>query len=179
MKIFIIHGYKSSRFGNLDRISALSSLGEVKPLGYKSDKTREEILEVLRKEIEYAFCENKDPDETFMIVGASLGGYFANELASSFKSAVPVLLNPCCDPHKSLGLPSFEGKPLRLDHENFGISPYVMLTMDDEVFDYSETLDYFKGSDSTNYVFPYGSHRFNIDETKYEAIKAIIDNNTH
>ena len=170
MKIFVIHGYKSTATGNTDRLDKLGRIGQVIPLGYDSSASLDVIKDVLIKQI----SDNlDDKDEKIVIVGCSLGGYFANEICKRFNS-IPILFNPCCYPYQRLGLSSFKGHDLTIHDTGDCRRPLVFLAKDDETIPYTEVVDYL-GHKYICYIYKEGGHRFDLDNDKLEQLKHCIE----
>lgn len=165
-KLIVLHGYGSS--SKSDKVVELGKIFDVYapdiPVKY------DEALAYLVK-----YCSDlKDGNSELIILGTSLGGYWANKIAEMLSIPV-VLINPCCDPAKTINdlqndssFAFYKGE--RLDAIELSkykplnpgkiIPRVVMLAKDDELFDYSVAQEKFK-STSDVVVFNDGGHRFN------------------
>jgi predicted esterase YcpF (UPF0227 family) len=175
-----LHGFNSAFSPENDKVKSLSSLGTVIGVSYDSYGTYDNIRSYLINEIlQY------DLDE-LVIVGTSLGGFWAAELGSAL-SLPSVIINPCYDPtnmlqkyvgpqknYLTLQETSFEllsalsyanRKTYELD---FSYLPLVLLDMGDEVIDSFETLRLFKGFPTVHWLT--GSHRFDHMKDALEDI---------
>lgn len=171
MKIIYLHGFNSAFDPSSSKVFALSELGEVTGINYDSFSTYDEIFEYLSEEIETT--------TDTLIVGASLGGFWAATMGKHFH--VPsVIINPCHNPFdmmkKFVGEtylnyvtgklkhfdkdvpPSYKDHELLGYDESFMYKPLVLIDADDEIIDSSETEEILRGFKIN--VFEEGSHRF-------------------
>jgi predicted esterase YcpF (UPF0227 family) len=154
------------------KVQALLKSGEeVVCLGYDSFSTREEIVDGLIRDLGHP-----DPYR-LMIVGTSLGAYYAAELARR-KELPCVLINPCTDPFQYLSplagqlfenhgtgekktlshdtAMSYRDHPLKT--EGYFYRPLVLLDQGDEVFSSEQTEADLSSFETI--VYPGGDHRF-------------------
>lgn len=163
--IFYCHGFGSCFDTTSDKVSILSQLAPV--AGTTVDYTQ------MPERVFSEFSCSIQALNISLIVGTSMGGFFASWLASSF--GLPfVAINPAIDPSRSLrkhigdgltyfGNPytlsaavvdAYAGLPFRTDGKGL-----VAVDLADEVIDSEETLTLVKGKLPTA-VFGGGSHRF-------------------
>ncbi|WP_051938404.1 YqiA/YcfP family alpha/beta fold hydrolase [Ghiorsea bivora] len=172
-KIYMIHGFASGpKYPNAkaDIFEAIFKL-PVQQIAYDSAATFAENMEALQKQIE---------DNPAIIIGTSLGAFYASKLAEQYAEQVKLLLmlNPCHTPSEIL-------KHAVGEHENFAtgksfgfssatlqsyaettfidesitLNRQVMLNMDDDLIDSQRTMDLF--GDVLNMTsFTKGGHRF-------------------
>ncbi len=163
-KIFYIHGLgggvKSSTF-----IGLCKHFDDVEILEYPSETaTYDENFAIICNKF-FAKVGN----ENFIIVGTSLGGYFASKLADEYlarggdvSKMRAIFINPSTNPIKTangLGYPnelveSYKDKPIS---KNSKVKPTIILAMDDELLDANECAELFEGFDVRK--FPRGGHR--------------------
>ena len=183
--IIYLHGFNSAFNPDNEKVLALSALGNVVGINYNSYDTYKNIYNHLSKEL-----QNCDLDDT-VIVGTSLGGFWAAEMA--FKFSVPsVIVNPCYDPFNMLrkynGLQTnyatgetvefSDTIPQSYMHRKsydsvYKILPLVLLDMGDEVIDSFETRRLFEGFPMVCYVD--GSHRFDHMKSALEEITEYVN----
>ena len=145
LKIEYIHGFASSFDTKSDKVSTLSQIGDVTGFSYDYTQTYSEIVSQLRDSIR----SRKDID---VIVGTSLGGYFAAALGCIF--GIPFAsINPAVDPRSSLlkycgDGTSWDGRKYNLRKEVVETYPefstsggcgVILLDLGDEVIDSLET----------------------------------------
>ena len=121
MKVWYLHGLESAAGGpKVDFLNKVSSDVYAPAMDYKNHKTFGELYRKITKE--------GKPD---LIVGSSMGGFFADALASHFGINV-LLFNP-----------AFHSRSIvsKLPYgSNFG-KRFIVLGTDDEVIDYKVSLD--------------------------------------
>lgn len=142
---------------------------------YPAHRARE-ALRVLRKFIRRLRRENPQ-DNRLMLIGSSLGGFWAQRLAPEFGARI-VLINPSMRPDETLArhtgfyrneatgeetvLTAEDVRALtsqRVEPCNPKVPTLVLLDAQDEVLDYRLAEAAFRGCGRT-IVFPGGSHRF-------------------
>jgi hypothetical protein len=142
---------------------------------YPAHRARE-ALRVLRKFIRRLRRENLR-DRTLMLIGSSLGGFWAPRLAPEFGARI-VLINPSVRPDETLArhtgryrnaatggetvLTADDVRALkaqRVEPCNPAVPTLVLLDANDEVLDYRLAEAAFRGCGRT-IVYPGGSHRF-------------------
>ena len=175
-----LHGFNSAFSPENDKVKTLSSLGTVVGVSYDSYGTYDEIKSYLTAQLlQY------DLDD-LVLVGTSLGGFWAAELASVF-SIPSVVINPCYDPTNMLQKYVGPQKNYLTTEETcfelasalsytnrksynlkFTYLPLVLLDMGDEVIDSFETRRLFEGFPIVHWAT--GSHRFDHMEDALEDI---------
>ncbi len=183
--IYMIHGFASGPKYPNDKADLFEKIFglPVKQIAYDSAATFAENMVALRKQIE---------STPKIIIGTSLGAFYASKLADEYTEQVKLLLllNPCHTPSEIL-------KHAVGTHENFAtgesfefsehalqsyteeafvnpklpLNRQVMLNMDDDLIDSQHTIDLFADVlDITS--FELGGHRFeNISSN--EVINAL------
>ena len=97
-----IHGFESSGDNNKYKWLKENYQCEIYSPTFDYRNTNPRIvLKTLRDKINEA--KRANPEEPILILGSSLGGFFANILNIVFPAARTVLLNPCLFPFISLG----------------------------------------------------------------------------
>lgn len=92
-RFIYLHGLNSAYDPDSEKVKSLETLGTVEGITYDSFGTYSEIFKFLMDRIKY--------DEELVLVGTSLGGFWAFEIARYLK--VPsVIINPCHDPANML-----------------------------------------------------------------------------
>ena len=175
MKVLYIHGFNSAGYG--EKINHLKNFfgdeNVITPtLPYDPQKAI--------KQLEFLVEAIKDKDD-LLLVGTSLGGYYALYLADKYK--VPaILINPSTEPYitlKSQIGPQINYKSneeyiwteehlkslekLKVDEEKQKLLKdlvYVYLDEEDELLDSHKTKDYFEEKGIYVKMFPGGNHRF-------------------
>jgi predicted esterase YcpF (UPF0227 family) len=170
--IAYLHGFNSGHDPQNIKISTLRKIDkDVIGIQYDSFDTRDNVIASIVAALqEYA--------DDLTIVGTSLGGYYAAEVARILCTPV-VLINPCVNPHvhfceRNLDdvytnyvsgqnnkltaetVSSFAGYPIATEH--YAYTPLVLLADGDEVFDARETAAALIDFDVVR--FRGGSHRF-------------------
>lgn len=156
--IIYIHGFSSSAHSTKGEILKKYFNGKEKVLTPGLPEEPERAIELLEEII------NSYKDEKIMLIGSSLGGFYAMILHSKFGNLKTVLINPAFKPH--IKLKPFVGKNInrsngeefdwkeeyliqleKMNNEiNFKNTKNVMLLLakDDELLDYKEALDIIK-----------------------------------
>ncbi|MDO6678430.1 MULTISPECIES: YqiA/YcfP family alpha/beta fold hydrolase [unclassified Shewanella] len=163
MNILYIHGFGSQFDETSDKINLLNTIGSVVGITIDYTKSSESIEKALK---EFSSQESID-----LIVGTSLGGYWANRIGS--KIGVPfVSINPAISPKTSLakyvgqGITYF-GEPYLLTKEvienysDFLLEGCGLILVDlaDEVLSADKTIEML-GSRFGVMSFEGGNHRF-------------------
>lgn len=182
MNIWYLHGFRSS--AKSPKVKAMQQAFpscKVRGISYTphSPVVAEEILIN-----EYEKLIGKDDD--LIVVGTSLGGFWARWLASELPIK-SLMINPSLHPDKTLGTGEFSvygefnetikvtDKDLQdFNHYKVNQEPYgqceVALTMDDEVLDSHKTAKELEGIYPIH-KFETGTHRF----TEFERVFPIIE----
>ena len=178
MKIFYIHGFGSSFDETSAKITTLKTLGEVSGVDIDYTKSFSDIKKLLIEKI----IESKAD----LIVGTSMGGYYAAELGNEL--GVPfVAINPAITPYISLqkyvgnGV-DWTGKSYSLKKktvdEYHDISTtgagLILLDNGDDVIDSTKTFETLKDKYSVK-CFEGGSHRFEHMNESLDLIKCFYD----
>ena len=146
-------------------------------------------LRALRKFIRRLRRENPR-DDRLMLIGSSLGGFWAQRLAPEFGARI-VLINPSTRPDETLArhtgryrnavsgeetvLTAEDVRALkahRVEPCNPTVPTLVLLDADDEVLDYRRAETALRGCGRT-IVYPGGSHRFEHLAEALPAIRAL------
>jgi uncharacterized protein len=163
-----LHGLNSAYDPNSEKLKALEVLGPVEGITYNSFGTYAEILEFLTDKIKY--------DEDLVLVGTSLGGFWASEIGRYLKLP-SVIINPCHDPAVMLAhhvdieqinyqtgekgiltQAALNSYAHRLPAPDWFYLPLVLLDMGDDIIDAKITSEVFEGCSMIK--FDGGSHRF-------------------
>lgn len=145
----------------------------------------------LRKFIRRLRRENPH-DNKLLLIGSSLGGFWAQSLAPEFGAGV-VLINPALRPDENLvaavGLQHNEATgedyiltadevralgAYRKDRCDPKIATLVLLDRADDVLDYRVAEAFYRGCGKT-LVYPGGSHRFEHLDAALPGIRALYD----
>jgi predicted esterase YcpF (UPF0227 family) len=182
--IVYLHGFNSGHDPHNVKITALRKLDkEVLGFSYDTFSPREEVIQSIVDRIkEYA--------DDLLIVGTSLGAYYADACAKAL--GVPcVLINPCVDPYNAFSDRSLETEYVNYVHktvsrltsetveswkghsmtETVGHTyiPLVLLADGDEVFDSSETAETLRNYEVMRFLG--GTHRFEQIEDSVKSIE--------
>lgn len=173
MKVLYIHGFGS--VGSGLKVSYIRSFAEVisPDLSHQPAKAMaqlESIIQQLGK-------------QHFILVGASLGGYYANFLACKYKLGA-VLINPLVDPqdlrpYLGININFGTGKPFDFTEADLGIletlasepgpATLVILAEDDEVLDYRKAVTKYENSARIE-LFKDNDHRFDVSDINLQAL---------
>lgn len=157
MKYIYIHGFGTKGDPENPKVKALGTIGESFVLDYNSSDTADNIEQSLSDQI------HKIEDVEMVLVGTSLGAYWAARMAMLFSSSF-VAINPCIDPANSLAkYPDVPEKTLysyktKFAENNF-CSGLILLDMGDELFDSSIALKLYKDRFRV-LTYEGGNHRF-------------------
>jgi predicted esterase YcpF (UPF0227 family) len=166
-----LHGFNSGYDPEADKIKILEKIGKVSGITYDTYASYEEIKEYLLRNIDYS--------DDLVMVGTSLGGYWASEIAKVLK--VPsVIINPCHEPSVMLKkyedcnnenhqtgkincltrfvTETYKDKDLVGNTEEFFYTPLVLLDSGDEVISSTRTSNVL--SEFPMKIFGGGNHRF-------------------
>lgn len=169
MHFVYLHGFNSAADPTSDKIQSLMTLGTVDAITYDTFGSYQEISSELLSKIEYT--------DDLVLVGTSLGGFWAAEIARKLNTP-SVIINPCTDPfvmlRKYVDKPHINYKTGKtkilsndivdsyennsLPRKDFQILPLVLLDMGDSVIDSSQTKESLGSFPMICY--PGGSHRF-------------------
>lgn len=184
-RLLYFHGFNSASRSN-DKVLTISREYDVKPIGYDSFASYPRIFELLEEKVRRE--ASKLEGGSLVLIGTSLGGYFANRLGRAL--GIPaVLINPAIRP--SVSLQKAVGQRL----ENYVTGevnemaadipsgypdahpdgPYlVLLDEGDEVFDAGHTASYFPAEKLA--LFEGGSHRFEHMGTAMPFVREFLGN---
>jgi len=160
--IIYIHGYNSTGLETFGKIKeGIPDSIPMKLIQYDTidaDVSYKQIMEQLTPHL----------DDDILIVGSSLGGFWANYFACKYAYRM-VLINPATQPHISLkkyqentdSFLSYE-KIIneRLEHCSNVCYRTLILGLQDEVLDPRETLEYYERFHPKIYTFAQEKHRF-------------------
>lgn len=186
-KFYYLHGFNSGPDKNSERVKHLESLGEVICLQYDSFDTYDNIMAHLIKSIHF------DIEENVVIVGTSLGGFYASQLGKL--CSVPcVLINPAMKPFESLKdevgntftnykteevrtleqatIDSYKNKTFQ---KNRTYLPLVLLDEGDEILDAKKSKAFFLKMNCAVVSFEGGSHRFDHMEQSLPMVSKYVD----
>ncbi len=177
--IIYIHGFNS--LGGGEKFQKLKQLfPDIEMYSPSYDSADFNTIEHLMDDI--------SPDGNMLFIGNSLGGYVAMYLAQEYNSKC-ILLNPTTNPIKSLT--PFIGRNINFasneeyDFTNDNLNKLkkyqiddissllvnVYVTLDEDLIDPYETINYFNGIKDVN-VLEIGGHRFsNVEDLKEDILK--------
>jgi len=176
MKYVYLHGFNSAYDPVSVKVQALRAIGEVEGVTYNTFNAYPRIFAELSEQI---------PRDEVVLVGTSLGGFWAAEMAKHF-GMPSVIINPAIEPRQALR--KYVGQPVvndvtgqsntlsmgAMESYEGGITrdtfllPLVLLDMGDEVIDAYATRRALEGCPMV--CWDGGSHRF---EHMGEAINEI------
>jgi len=176
--IIYIHGFSSSANSTKGQILKDYFNGKEKVLTPGLPEEPDKTIQILEELI------NSAKDEKIMLIGSSLGGFYALVLHSKFKNLRTVLINPALYPYEQLKIyigkninrgngEEFEWKEEYLhqlkkqnDEINFKNLDDVMLLLakDDELIDYKDTMDFIGKSCETILLDNAGHQFFRFNE---------------
>ena len=180
MNILYLHGFGSVFDSQGDKCLSLSKIGKVYGIDIDYTISRKVIIENITAQI----LEN----EIDIIMGTSLGGYFANIVGVQL--GIPfVMINPVTDPLASLkyylgdGI-DYLGRKYTLDESVISeylpafTDPCGLLLLDegDTVIDVNKTVEYFDGAYETK-MFLEGTHRFEHMSESLNIIEEFYNTN--
>jgi uncharacterized protein len=171
--VIYIHGFSSSANSTKGQILKEYFAGRKKVFTPGLPEEPDKTMQVLEELI------NSAKGEKVLLVGSSLGGFYALVLQSKYKNLCTVLINPALYPYEQLK--SFIGKNINRgngeefewkeeylhqlkklnDEINFKNLDGVMLFLakDDELIDYKETLKLLGKAEKVN-IFDDAGHQF-------------------
>lgn len=187
--IIYIHGFNSDATYTNKKVQVLQKhfpKEKILPIRYDSFASKEVILKSISEQL------SSIAEDVTLVVGTSLGGYFAASLASLYR--VPsVLINPCIEPRKLLkqvinkiqtNFVTAEKNtltdkvvesyidPISNSLNDYAFIPLILLSKDDEVLDYKETKVHFP--DFPILIGKFGGHRFKDFEILIPQIKSYL-----
>jgi predicted esterase YcpF (UPF0227 family) len=151
MKIIYIHGYGSS-----PQSKSAQSLREFFPdlitPTYDPLKPRESLKNLI---------SIVPKNEKVVIVGSSLGGWYATRVAEATNSHL-VVYNPSTEPENTLVKYEIDEEIREIykkikEESKKDLPAQVILSIDDEVIDYKKAMSYYMPK--SNFVFNKGGHR--------------------
>ena len=170
--IVYIHGFNSGFNPDSHKAKGLETIDKVIGLNYNSFDTHENILLDLTRKLD------KIEDVT-LIVGTSLGGYFALVLAKHF-DLPSVVINPAVAPYEYLAnlvgstfenhaydstntlshkvARSYKDKEIENELSEYHYTPMLLVDYGDELFDSTRTLERLNAFSAIAYKG--GDHRF-------------------
>jgi predicted esterase YcpF (UPF0227 family) len=150
MKTFYIHGYGSSPKSQTF-LDFKAAIPDIECLTYDSNAPMSSILNI----VSYL----KTIDEPIHIIASSLGGWYAERIASIISVSL-TLYNPSLNPRESLkkyGLPETVTNLYRDVLINSNIDRTVLLSLDDTVVDPEFACNKYAGK--SKMINTYGGHR--------------------
>ena len=189
-----IHGLNSDGKRSFKNLSEFLD-GKVFNLSWECDRPFDENLAYLIsqcEELEDAYSPDDPFFESFIVIGSSMGGYYASVL-SSIKHYPCVLFNPVVYPQKTLqkfkgpNTNFATGKKYELTQElidsynfsgnlkRYGISRFIILGRNDEVLDYREAEEFYRGightviTDNCHQIADYSPFKSEIESLNNHA----------
>lgn len=187
MTSIYFHGFNSAPDPTSSKIKALKELGDVEFVQYNTFDTFDNIFKSLEAQIDELIETDKSLD--FMLVGTSLGGFWASKM-SAHTGLPAVLINPSTNPRQSLE------RYVGIEFENYVTGEFdtmkahvpstyskapkigrflILLDEGDDVFDANKTKDYFTRNSIIS--FSGGSHRFEHMQEALSSIKEFYNYN--
>ena len=167
------HGYGSSP--NTDKVQKLRDAG-LEVLAVDLSGTHDEALERADTEIANFVMDNlSELASKFIVVGTSLGAYFAHVLGKMWYADEIFLINPCMSPRTFIPMVQPDGgyekaEDIKINIISDKLLHTVFVAENDELFDFSET-DF---GDAHVIRTKTGGHRYNGQE--FDAvIKHILE----
>jgi predicted esterase YcpF (UPF0227 family) len=184
MNIMYLHGFASAFDIENDKVRYLLQKGRLTPVHYNSCADYTTNIDTLINKV-----IDNDID---LLIGCSLGGFYALEIASVLKKVFAVALNPAYKPH--LGLQKYVGKNTNFktgDIETLTskvVASYpqngvacpknglVLIEKGDEVINWDESRAYFSKHDTTQFgTFNGGNHRFSSLPQRWSLIETLYN----
>lgn len=187
MKLYYIHGFNSYK-GSSTPKKLRHVLGcDVIELYYRSEQCFEEIMRSLREQYISSHCEDGG-----VIVGTSMGGFFADQLSDMPGVQAVMLINPVVDPTEVLSQAIFLGEQENyITHErtiftketamsyssfrdmrNIEVKRYLLLSQKDELLDSSKAREYWGRISRIETIE--GGHRLTDFGTVARLLNALI-----
>ena len=171
MKIMYIHGFGSKFDETNPKVIALRELGEV--VGCNIDYTQS--ITTITSQLKTFIIKNKID----LLVGCSMGGFYANRMGNIFKGLPNVMLNPAIEPNITLAKLKLDYLPKYLiqsykDKFNKSGLGLLIVEIGDELIDANDTYKKI-GSKFTSYKFSGGNHRFENIKKAIPLIKSYFD----
>jgi len=192
MTLIYIHGFNSGGNPESSKVKEFEKMvDDVRCLTYDTFVDREAIIAKLWEDIRTIL---DDPSvEDVVIVGTSLGGYYASVLSRIF-GLRGILINPATNPYNDLSdavgkemtnyvtsevrtlsketLESYKGHPIYSDPSDYKEIPTVMICLDDDYIDPIHSLEVLKKLNPIS--LDKGGHTFEFDEYKLRLLKTIL-----
>lgn len=184
MNIMYLHGFASAFDVENDKIKFLLSQGRLSPITYNTcgDYTVN-IETIIDKVID---------QEIDLLIGCSLGGFYALEIANVYSKVFAVALNPAYKPYVSLekylgNNTNFKtDKTQTLTRKTLNTFPQravscpvnglVLIEKGDEVINWDESRAYFSKNDTTQFAtFNGGNHRFSSLPKRWSLIETLYN----
>jgi len=187
-EIVYLHGFNSAFDPEDEKVTALSQIGTVHGISYDSYSSYGCIRRHLIDEIGKIECDFSD----LLIVGTSLGGFWASEMAAVF-GCPSVIMNPCYDPTEMLRRYIGENVNYQTQEKRLFTSdacesylkisiqktlrlslPLVLLDLGDEVIDPNLSSELFNNAQFCVISYEGGSHRFDHIIEAIEEIRMYL-----
>ena len=188
MKVIYIHGFNSYKNSSTPRSIHKAAGVKVHEAYYHSDKFFPETLETLKAQIAKIAS---DGDSTILI-GTSLGGFLADQLADEPHVSAVIMINPVVDACAELHKEIYQGEMTNpINHETYLVTPqladsyqarrdmreykiirYLVLSDHDELLDSSLARAYWEPV--SKFIQIEGPHRLTDFETIGRIIHEII-----
>jgi predicted esterase YcpF (UPF0227 family) len=186
--VVYLHGYTGEHGYNANsgKIQAIKKYCDANGMEFVNPRYPDHDPKASHKHLSGIISEVKKKDPHPILVGTSLGGYWAHRLSNEHQLP-SVLINPAIEPHKSLdrhvnagrmtpkALKDFE--KLNDDHASTSMTKehrHVLLEAGDDVIDPHKTKKLYTGH-ATVKMFPEGNHMF----TRHDEIVKSIDELKH
>ena len=184
MKVIYIHGFNSYKNSSTPRSIHKAAGLKVHEAYYHSDKMFPEILDVLKAQI----AKITSDGDSAILIGTSLGGFLADQLADEPHVAAIIMINPVVDACAELHKDIYQGEMTNpINHETYLVTPeladsymakrdmreyktirYLVLSDQDELLDSSLAKAYWESV--STFIQIKGPHRL----TDFDTISRII-----
>ena len=185
MKFIYIHGFNSYKNSSTPRNIHKAAHVKVHEAYYHSNQPFEEILNDLKDQIAKLTADQ----DNAVLIGTSLGGFFADQLADEPHVTAIVMINPVVDACAELHKEIYQGEMTNpINHETYLVTPeladsysnkrdmrsfeinrYLVLSDHDELLDSSLAKAYWEPV--SKYVQIEGPHRL----TDFDTVARILD----
>ena len=184
MKVIYIHGFNSYKNSSTPRNIHKAAGVKVHEAYYHSNKMFHEILDSLKTQI----AKITSDGDSAVLIGTSLGGFFADQLADEPHVTAVIMINPVVDACAELHKDIYQGEITNpINHETYLVTPeladsylakrdmrnykttrYLVLSDHDELLDSSIAKDYW--AQVSDFVQIQGPHRL----TDFNTISRIV-----